>query len=102
MIINNHLNFWKVLNLAKDFAKIKHLIQRKLLIPTRNGFTVNTVLQNAHIVQEYFETVQKEHDLLHVILEDTLENLKSASINVKMQRMGKIRIAFLALIQKKN
>jgi len=90
------------LNLAKDFAKIKHSIQRKLLIPTRNGFTVNTVLQNAHIVQEYFETVQKEHDLLHVILEDTLENLKSASINVKMQRMGKIRIAFLALIQKKN
>ena len=63
---------------------------------------MNTVLQNAHIVQEYFETVQKEHDLLHVILEDTLENLKSASINVKMQRMGKIRIAFLALIQKKN
>lgn len=90
------------MNLAKDFAKIKHSIQRKLLIPTRNGFTVNTVLQNAHIVQEYFETVQKEHDLLHVILEDTLENLKSASINVKMQRMGKIRIAFLALIQKKN
>ena len=90
------------MNLAKDFAKIKHSIQRKLLIPTRNGFTVNMVLQNAHIVQEYFETAQKEHGLLHVTLEDMLENLKSASINVKMQRMGKIRIAFLALTRKKN
>ena len=82
--------------------KIKHSIQHKLLILTKNGFTENTALQNVHIVQEYFEIVQKERGLLHVILEDTLENLKSANINVKMQRTGKIQIVFLALTRKKN
>ena len=54
------------------------------------------------VVQEYFEIVQKERDLLHVISEDTLENLKSANINVKMQRMGKTQIVFLALTRKRN
>ena len=82
--------------------KIKHSIQHKLLILTKNGFTENTALQNVLIVQEYFEIVQKERGLLHVILEDTLENLKSANINVKMQRMVKTQIVFLALTQKRN
>ena len=94
--------FLKILQPSKDSVKIKHSIQHKLLILTKNGFTVNTALQNVHIVQEYFEIVQKERGLLHVILEDTLENLKSANINVKMQRMGKIQIVFLALTRKRN
>ena len=68
----------------------------------KNGFTVNTALQNVHIVQEYFEIVLKVRGLLHVILEDTLENLKSVNINVKMQRMEKTQIVFLVLTRKRN
>ena len=67
-ILKNHLdNNSKVFNLPKDSAKIKLSIQLKPLILMRNDFTVNTVLQNALIVQEYFGIVQKERGLLHVI-----------------------------------
>ena len=63
---------------------------------------VNMVLQSVHIVLEYFGIALKERDLLRVTLGDMLENLKSANINVKMQRMGKIQTVFLVLIPRKN
>ena len=63
---------------------------------------VNTALQNAHIVQEYFGIVQRERGLLLVISEDTLENLKNVNINAKMQKMVKIPTVFSALTRKRN
>ena len=63
---------------------------------------VNTVLQNVHIVQEYFGIVQRGHDSLLVISEDMLENLKSVNINVKMQRMVKTQTVFSALTRRRN